>query len=43
MSIELKIKNKSLAIEAQFIRKEENKIKEQRRWLRNHQQDDSSL
>ena len=37
MSIELKVKTKSLAAEAVIIRKEEKKALKQTRWLRQHQ------
>jgi len=39
MSIELKIKSKSLAAEATIIRNEERKLKYQVWWLREHEQD----
>lgn len=42
MSIELKIKAKTLATEASYIRKEEQKMKRQARWLRDHQQTDDA-
>lgn len=38
MSIELKIKSKHLTEEAKIIRHEENKLKTQIRWLREHQE-----
>lgn len=38
MSIELKIKSKHLSAEAKIIRHEENKLKRQIQWLKEHQQ-----
>lgn len=38
MSIELKIKAKHLALEPAIIRKEEQKLKKQIRWMKEHQQ-----
>lgn len=43
MSIELKIKSKHLSEEARIIRFEENKLKKQARWLRDHQLNDVSV
>lgn len=42
MSVQLKVKAKTLAVEASYIRKEEYKMKRQARWFRDHQQDDAS-
>ena len=41
MSIKLKVKSKHLALEAGVIRFEENKLKRQIKWLKEHQQDDT--
>ena len=38
MSLELKIKSKHLSVEAKIIRFEENKLRKQLDWLRDHQQ-----
>ena len=43
MSIELKIKSKHLSEESKIIRFEENKLKRQAAWLREHQMDDNSV
>lgn len=43
MSIELKIKSKHLSEEAKIIRSEEQKLKKQAKWLREHQKDDSKV
>lgn len=43
MSIELKIKSKHLSEEARIIRFEENKLKKQAQWLRDHQMNDVSV
>lgn len=43
MSIELKIKSKHLSEEAKIIRNEEQKLKKQARWMREHQKDDRAV
>ena len=43
MSIELKIKSKHLSLEAKVIRFEENKLRRQIDWLREHQQPSEQL
>lgn len=43
MSIELKIKSKHLALEAQVIRFEENKLKKQIEWSKIRQKEDATL
>lgn len=42
MSIQLKVKAKTLAVEASIIRKEEHKVKKSARWLRDHQHTDEA-